>query len=107
MRIKKLIVFILVFAAVYGFTAVDQAYSDMMDKEGSVGLSVRRVNPEYITVSMFGKSTAVNTRELSEDWNDFSEAVVDRLETATASIRGALGIEDPERDYSVFQLQML
>jgi muconolactone delta-isomerase len=53
MKLKKLIVFVLVFAAVYGITAVDEAYSDMMDREGKIALHVRRVNSEYVTFSMF------------------------------------------------------
>lgn len=107
MRIKKLLVFIMVFLAVYGFVAVDESYSDMMDKDGQVGLDVRRVNSEYITVSIFGKSADINTRELSEEWEKITDHVVDRLETTTNGIRTAFGIKDIERDYSVFKSQML
>ena len=107
MRIKKLVVFILVMLAVFGFTAVDSAYSDMMDQDGQVGLEVRRINSEYISLSMFGKTKTVNTKELAENWDEFSQKVVGGLETATGHIRGALGAEEPERDYSVFHTQIL
>jgi len=106
-RIKKFVVFMLVILAVYGFTAVDNAYSDMMDQDGQVRLQVRRINSEYISLSIFGKSKSVNTKELAEDWNGFSQKVVGGLEVATESIRGALGVEEPEMDYSVFHTQIL
>ena len=35
MKLKKAIVFILVLLVSFGFTAVDEAYSDMMDQPGS------------------------------------------------------------------------
>lgn len=106
-RIKKLIVFILVMLTVFAFTAVDNAYSDMMDQDGQVRLQVRRINSEYISLSIFGKTKTVNTKELAEDWDEFSQKVVGGLETTTDHIRGALGIEEPERDYSVFHTQIL
>jgi len=107
MRLKKIIVFLMVFFAVYSFIAVDESFSDMLDMDGQVGLDVRRVNSDYITLSIFGKTADINTRELSENWGQFSNNVVDELETFTASIRESLGIEEPERDYSVFNLQQL
>lgn len=107
MRTKKLIVFLLVFAAVYGFTAVDEAYSDMMDQEGKVSLNLRRVNSEYITISMFGQTAAVNVKELSEDYDRLSDAVTDRLDLAVGHIRTFIGIEEPELDYTVFKTEIL
>lgn len=107
MRLKKIIIFVLVFAAVYGFTAVDEAYSDMMDREGKISLHVRRVNSEYVTFSMFGQTTAVNTKELREDWNEFSDTVTAGLDRAAGHIQIFLGIEEPERDYSVFATEIL
>lgn len=102
-----MLIFVLVFAAVYGFTAVDEAYSDMMDREGNVSLRVRRVNSEFVTFSMFGQTAAVNTKELREGWSDLSNTVTDGLDQAVGSIRGFLGIEDPVRDYSVFKTEIL
>lgn len=107
MRLKKLMVFILVFCAVYGFTAVDEAYSDMMDQDGQVGLDIRRVNSEYVTISMFGRTKAVNTKELSEDWGDFSNKVTDGLDTAVNHIRELMGVREEEPDYNVFHVQIL
>jgi ABC-type Na+ efflux pump permease subunit len=109
LRFKKFIVFILVFAAVYGFTAVDEAYSDMMDREGKVSLHIRRVNSEYVTLSIFGQTAAVNTKELKEDWEDFSDTVTAGLDRAVGHIHTFLGIEDQEkeRDYAVFKTEIL
>ncbi len=107
MRIKKILVFLLVFAAVYGITAVDEAYSDMMDREGKIALRVRRVNTEYVTFSMFGQTAAVNTKELKESWRDINIRVTTGLDTAVADIRDFLGIEEPVRDYSVFKTEIL
>ncbi len=107
MRLKKTIIFILVFAAVYGFVAVDEAYSDMMDQPGKVALHVRRVNPEYVTFSMFGQTAAVNTRELKEDWREFSDTVTVGLDRAVLGIQGFLGIEQQPPDYSVFKTEIL
>jgi len=107
MRLKKLLVFVLVFAAVYGITAVDEAYSDMMDQEGKISLHVRRVNSEYVTFSMFGQTAAVNTKELKNNWSDFSNTVTASLDHTVANIQGFLGIEEPERDYSVFKTEIL
>ena len=107
MRIKKIMVFILVFAAVYGITAVDEAYSDMMDREGKIALHVRRVNSEYVTLSMFGQAASVNTKELAENWGKFSDNVTADLDHAVANIQEFLDIKEPERDYSVFQTEIL
>jgi muconolactone delta-isomerase len=107
MKLKKLIVFVLVFAAVYGITAVDEAYSDMMDREGKIALHVRRVNSEYVTFSMFGQTGAVNIKKLYENWRDFSNTVVGGLDMIAADIQDFLGIEEPARDYTVFQTEIL
>lgn len=104
---KKLLIFILVFAAVYGITAVDEAYSDMMDREGKIALRVRRVNSEYVTLSMFGKTAAVNTKELKKDWRELNQTVVAGLDGAVDGIQDFLGIEEPVRDYSVFKTEIL
>ena len=107
MRLKKILLFVLVFAAVYGITAVDEAYSDMMDKEGKIALHVRRVNSDYVTLSMFGQTAAVNTTELRENWSDFSNTITANLDEAVGSIRVFLGIVEPERDYTVFKTEIL
>lgn len=107
MRGKKVLIFVLVFAAVYGFTAVDEAYSDMMDREGMISLHVRRVNSEYVTLSMFGQTAAVNIRELKDRWGGFSDKVTGGLDQTVSGIQGFLGIEEPERDYSVFNTEIL
>ncbi|MEL7655957.1 MAG: hypothetical protein AAGU75_08620 [Bacillota bacterium] len=107
MRLKKFLVFILVFASVYGFTAVDEAYSDMMDRAGMVSLHVRRVNSEYVTFSMFGQTAAINTKELKENWGALSNTVTGNLDIAVAEIQDFLGIQEPERDYSVFNTEIL
>lgn len=107
MRIKKILIFVLVFAAVYGFTAVDEAYSDMMDQEGSIALHVRRVNSEYVTFSMFGQTAAINIKELKESWKGFSEKMVASLDQTVEGIQGFLGIQEPERDYNVFNTEIL
>ncbi|HVI42885.1 MAG TPA: hypothetical protein VM577_19950, partial [Anaerovoracaceae bacterium] len=103
----KMLVFILVFAAVYGFTAVDEAYSDMMDQEGKIALHVRRVNSEYVTFSMFGQTAAVNTKELKGNWNEFSSTVTADLDQAVVHIQDFLGIEQTKLDYSVFKTEIL
>lgn len=107
MRLRKFIVFVLVFAAVYGLVTVDAAYSDLLDVDGQVGLSVRRVNSDYVTLYFFGKTAAVNVKELREDWNDFSGTVVAGLESFAKGTRELLGIEEEERDYSVFHTELL
>lgn len=104
---KKLAVFILVFASVYGFTAVDEAYSDMMDQDGKIAPDIRRVNSDIMTFSMFGQTTEVNTTKLEEDWSGFSGRVTVALDTAVDKIQNFLGIEEPERDYSVFKTEIL
>ena len=107
MRLKKILIFVLVFAAVYGFTAVDEAYSDMMDQEGKISLHVRRVNTEYVTLSMFGQTVAVNIKELKEGWVEFSNKVAAGLDRTAVNVQGFLGIQEPERDYSVFKTEIL
>ena len=107
MRLKKLLVFVLVFGAVYGITAVDEAYSDMMDREGKIALHVRRVNSEYVTFSMFGQSGSVNIKELNENWRDLRNTVVGGLDLAVADIQDFLGIKEPVRDYTVFKTEIL
>ncbi|MDF3002568.1 MAG: hypothetical protein K0Q48_2687 [Bacillota bacterium] len=107
MRLKKTILFILVFAAVYGFMAVDEAYSDMMDQPGKITLQIRRVNSDYLTLSMFGKNAAINISELKEDWKELSGSVTASLDTAVSEIQGFLGIVEPERDYNVFKTEIL
>ncbi|MDD3168598.1 MAG: hypothetical protein PHC91_03920 [Eubacteriales bacterium] len=107
MRLKKILIFVLVFAAVYGFTAVDEAYSDMMDQEGRISLHVRRVNSEYVTFSMFGQTAEVNIKQLKENWSAFSNRVILGLDQTVVRVQGLLGIEEPERDYSVFNTEIL
>ena len=107
MRLKKILLFVLVFAAVYGITAVDEAYSDMMDKEGKIALHVRRVNSDYVTFSMFGQTAAVNTTELKQNWSNFSNTITENLDEAVGTIRVFLGIVEPERDYTVFKTEIL
>lgn len=107
MRRKKILVFILVFAAVYGITAVDEAYSDMMDREGKISLHVRRVNSEYVTFSMLGQTTAVNMKELKENLREIRRTVVAGLDEAVYGIQDFLGIEEPVRDYNVFKTEIL
>lgn len=107
MRLKKFMVFVLVYAAVYGIIAVDESYSDMMDQDGKIAPHVRRVNSDYVTFSMFGQTAAVNTTKLNEDWGDFSNTVTSGLDVAVVHIQDFLGIEEPERDYSVFKTQIL
>lgn len=107
MRLKKLLIFVLVFAAVYGITAVDEAYSDMMDQEGKIAPHIRRVNSDYVTFSMFGQTAAVNTKELKHDWSDFSNRITANLDDAVVNIQDFFGIKEPERDYSVFKTEIL
>lgn len=107
MRLKKFIVFVLVYAAVYGFTAVDQAYSDMMDQDGKIAPQVRRVNTDYVTFSMFGQTADVNTEKIKEDWGELSGKVTGELDFAVGHIRHFLGIVEPERDYTVFKTEIL
>ncbi|MGI6731065.1 MAG: hypothetical protein ACOX5F_04090 [Anaerovoracaceae bacterium] len=106
MILKKLIVFFMVIFAVIGFVTVDAAYSDMLDLEGKIGLEVKRIDEDYLSMSIFGKVAEINTTEVARSWNEFSETVVAGLNSATTGIRRLAGIEE-ERDYSVFQLQML
>lgn len=107
MRWKKFIVFVLVFSAVYGITAVDEAYSDMMDRDGMITPHVRRVNSDYVMFSMFGQTAKVNMTELGEDWIIFRNRVTAGLDVAVVRIQDFLGIEEPERDYSVFKTEIL
>ena len=107
MRLKKILIFVLVFAAVYGITAVDEAYSDMMDKEGKIAPHVRRVNSDYVTFSVFGQTAAVNTTELKQNWSNFSNTITANLDEAVGTVRVFLGIVEPERDYTVFKTEIL
>lgn len=107
MKWKKLIVFIMVFAAVYGFVTVDAAYSDMLDQEGKIVPSIRRVNTQYVVVSMMGKSASIDIKRLGEDWHEFSNNVVDNLDAAVKNIRETLGIEKEKINYDSFQVHLL
>ena len=107
MKLKKAIVFILVLLAVFGFTAVDEAYSDMMDQPGKLTLNVRRVNSDYVTISIFGQSTAINIKELQNNWSEFSKNVTNGLDSTVGEIRELFGLEKYEPDYSTFKSQML
>lgn len=104
---KKAVVFVMVLAAVYGFTAVDEAYSDMMDQTGKVALNVRRVNSDYITLSIFGQTAAINVKKLQDDWSDINKTVTANLDHAVSGIQDFLGIDNPKRDYSVFKTEIL
>ena len=107
MRIKKAVVFVMVFAAVYGFTAVDEAYSDMMDQTGKVALNVRRVNSDYITLSIFGQTAEINMKKLHDEWNGINNTVTASLDHAVVGIQDFLGMDNPQRDYSVFKTEIL
>jgi hypothetical protein len=107
MRLKKLAVFILVFTAVCGIVAVDEAYSDMMDQEGKIVPQAVRVDEDLVSFSMFGQTAVINVTELENDWNGVSIKVADRLDTAVTHIQSFLGIKEEERDYSVFHTQIL
>ena len=107
MRLRKLAVFILVFMAVYGIITVDQSYSDMMDQDGKIAPEIRRVNPDYVSFFFFFKTAEVNTTELSEDWRELSSRVTEGLDVLVVQIRDFLGIREEERDYSVFNTQIL
>jgi hypothetical protein len=106
-RLKKIAVFMLVFTAVYGVVTVDEAYSDMMDREGQIAPQVRRINSDYVTFSMFGQTAEINMTELEKDWDQFSDEVTSELDSAVGHIRNFLGIKESERDYSVFKTQIL
>jgi muconolactone delta-isomerase len=106
-RMKKAVVFVMVFAAVYGFTAVDEAYSDTMDQTGKVALNVRRVNSDYITLSIFGQTAAINIKELHDGWDDISNTVTASLDHAVSGVQDFLRIDNPKRDYSVFKTEIL
>lgn len=97
----------MVFVAVCGMVTVDSAYSEMLDQQGKLVPSIRRVNSEYIVVSMFGQSAAINTRELGEDWEELQETVVDNLDGAVTAVRETLGIEEEERNYDAFEAHIL
>lgn len=107
MKLKKTMVFILVFLSVFAFTAVDEAYSHMMDQPGKLSLNIRRVNSEYISISIFGQSAAVNIKKLQDDWSEFSNNVTLGLDNTVSEIRDLFGINKYEPDYSTFQTEML
>lgn len=107
MKFKKIAVFILVLLAVFSFTAVDEAYSNMMDHPGKLSLNIRRVNSDYITISIFGQSAAVNTKKLQDDWSEFSNKVTTGLDNTVGEIKGLIGLEKYEPDYSTFKSEML
>lgn len=106
MKLKKTAVFILVLLSVFGFTAVDEAYSHMMDQPGKISLNIRRVNSDYVTISIFGQSTAINIKELQDDWNEFSNNVTTGLDNTVGEIQELFGLK-PEPDYSAFKTEML
>lgn len=106
MRIQKLILFVMVNLAIYGFVAVDSAYSDMLDLDGRIGLKMQKIDEDYVAMSMFGKTATINTTQLGEKWNEFSNTVVAGLDSASSNIRQFIGAEE-EKDYSVFNLQLL
>jgi len=107
MKLKKLAVFILVFSAVCGIISVDEAYSDMLDQEGMIAPNAVRVDEDLVSFSMFGQTAVINVTKLENDWYDVSTKVASRLDTAVTHIQTFLGIEEEERDYSVFHTQIL
>lgn len=107
MRKKKMAVFFLVYFLISGLVTVDRAYSDMLDRPGRISPEVRRVDQDHVHYSLFGQSISINTTEVSTNWVAFRDSVVDKLEIATFEIRTLIGAKEIERDYSVFQLQML
>lgn len=107
MRKKKIAVFMLVFFAVYGIVSVDRAYSDMMDRDGLLTPQIRRVNSDYVSLSMFGETVSVNKTELAADWEDITRTVTAKLDTAVLRTREFLGIQEDQIDYSVFKTQIL
>ena len=107
MRLKKLAVFILVFTAVYGIIAVDEAYSDMMDQEGKIVPQAVRIDEDFVSFSMFGQTAMIDVTQLENDWYGISVKVASNLDHAVANIRDFLGIKEEERDYSVFHTQIL
>ncbi len=93
---QKLLLFLLVFAGTAGVLKVDQAYSDMMDQEGMLGLSVRRVDEENLRVSVFGRTEEINAAEVAESWKDVQENVTAALDSAASGVRELLGISGEE-----------
>ena len=93
---QKLLLFLLVFAGTAGVLKVDQAYSDMMDQEGMLGLSVRRVDEENLRVSVFGRTEEINAAEVVESWKDVQENVTAALDSAASGVRELLGISGEE-----------
>ena len=107
MRLKKAAIFILVLLTVFGFTAVDEAYSNMMDQQGKLSLNIRKVNSDYVTISIFGQSASVNIKELQDDWSGFSDNVTVGLDNIVGEIQGLIGLEKHEPDYSTFKTEIL
>ncbi|WP_027399352.1 hypothetical protein [Anaerovorax odorimutans] len=107
MRLKKTIVFILVFMSVLSVVTVDSAYSDMLDQEGKLIPNVKRLNTNYLSISMFGKSEEINIKELEENWNKISTIVVSNLDSFVTNVRKTFGIEKEEINYDAFKPQLL
>lgn len=95
---QQFLLFLLVFAGTVGILKVDAAYSDMMDQEGILGLTVRRVDEENIRISALGMSEKVNMEEVitetEESWTQVQETVVSALDSFSASARHLLGLSD-------------
>lgn len=107
MRGKKIAVFFVVYFLITGLITVDRAYSDMLDLQGRIAPEIRRVDEDHVHYAILGQTISINTTELTESWVAFRDGVVDKLEFATTEIRSFIGAKEIERDYSVFQLQML
>lgn len=70
-RGKKLALFLIVFLFLVGLAAVDGSYADMMHKDGSLTLQVKRVDENCISLSLFGQTREVNLLELEQRWNSW------------------------------------
>lgn len=68
MRKKKLVIFTLALFFMIGLVTVDEAYSDMMGKEGMLSLQTRRLDQNWVTISILGKECKVNMTEMQSKW---------------------------------------
>lgn len=112
-RGQKFLLFLLVFAGTVGVLQVDGAYSNMMDREGTLSLELRRVDEENIRISAFGGSKEINGAEVAAEWERIQAGVTDTLDRAALSARRLLGLSDKQSDtgellrQAVFPVQTL
>lgn len=104
---KKALIFLLVSLFLFGLTAVDESYSSMMGRVGSLSLQTRRIDSDRVRFSMLGMEREANMTEAVQAASEFREKAVFFLDRAVGQAREWLGMEEWPRKDLPFESKVL